>query len=67
MRNVKLNKRGVMHLDKMGGYAVIVNRVLHDRGKARRFAVAHIAAAWVESGYVNRDQAVSRAQELHKQ
>ena len=67
LQDVKLEKRGLVRLATTGVYAVIANRVLHERGRARRFAVAHLTAEWVESGYDTHGQAVARAQQLHQQ
>ena len=62
-----LDKMGVTRLDELGAYAVIVNKTLHERGRAGKFAVVNVSEEWVDSVHGTHNEALSWAQELYKQ
>lgn len=59
-----LNKVGIVRLAEVGPYAVIANRLLHEQGSARKFAVANTKEQWVESVHRDRYEALSTSQRL---
>ncbi len=61
------NKRGIEELDHAGPYAIIVNRRLHTRGQAHKFAVVNEQQASVDSVYHNYDRARSMLRALSRQ
>lgn len=65
--HVDLNKEGIVRLDQVGSYAVIANRKLHEQGRARRFAVANVKELWVDSVYLDREEALTTTQKLSSQ
>ena len=59
-----LDKRGVTRLNQVGGFAVIANKQLHERGKSHRFAVVNTNECWVDSIHTNYGEALAYTQTL---
>ena len=50
-------KQGVEELEREGKFTLIANRVLYNRGRAKKFAVINTAKSGVENVYRNPKQA----------
>jgi hypothetical protein len=60
-----LNKAGIVRLDEVGAYAVIVNRELLVKGVAKKYAVANTEENWVESVHYDLRDALSTSLQLY--
>jgi hypothetical protein len=57
-------RRGLKWLDRAGSYAVVTNRKLHNKGKARKYVVANPRERLVTSVHGSADEALNIAQAL---
>jgi hypothetical protein len=59
-------KHGVEELDHEGKYTLIANRVLYDRGRAKKFAVINTVKEGVENVYRDPNQARTAIHSLNR-
>ena len=57
-------RRGLKWLDETGSYAIVTNRKLHNKGKARKFVVANPRERLVASVHASQDDALTVARAL---
>lgn len=58
-------KRGVKQLGQWGPYAVIVNKQLHDRGRAGRYTVVNVKERWVDNVFPSQALAAREARQRY--
>jgi len=61
-----LDKPGIWHLKNLRNHAIIVNKTLHERGQATKFAVVNVRMDWVNNVFRTPGEATTYVQELYQ-